>query len=151
MSLCEPTSFCNFYGYLIMLLRWVDRDMFMRYFGGGIGHQTQATTWASRGQKDPPSDGMDVDPKYDNSCMAYNQDAQLQELRKLAVEVSARPAESDDEDINSSDSDNSEDDSSVEGHSHDSDSDGDVDDHESYFGPEDGEGYDKDDDGFADF
>lgn len=151
MSLCEPTiSFYNFYHYLIVSFSWVDRDMFMRYFGGGIGHQTQAERWTLGSQKDPQSNNMNIDVNDDEDHISNNLDAQLQELHQLAIETSIYPAESEDEDVNTSDSDDSEN-SSMEGHSLDSDSDENVDDHESYFGPEDGEGYEKDDDGFDDF
>lgn len=117
----------------------------MRYFGGGIGHQNQATRWAFKAQEDHDMDiGPDFQEVQTEEDAEDNQNVQMEELRQLALATSTCPAQEDEEDINASDSDNSviEEDSSDDGN----ESDGD----ELYFGPEDEEGTDKEDDGFGD-
>lgn len=124
----------------------------MRYLGGGIGHQNQDARWTSNGEEGAQNNDMDIDPNQVNmhaeNGMIANEEKRLQELRKLALETSNRPAESDDEDVNSTDSDDSEDTSD---YSSDGDSDEEVDGYEPYFGPEDGEGDEKEDTGFSEF
>lgn len=142
--------------YLTTYFSWVDRDMFMRYLGGGIGHQNQDARWTSTGQEDHYNDDMDIDSDPEENMhteegTANNQDMQLQKLHQLALETSVRPADSDDEDDNAADSDNSENMSSVEDHTFDDDSDDEVDEDEPYFGDEDGVGDDREDNGFGDF
>lgn len=121
----------------------------MRYFGGGIGHQNQDARWTSHGEVGRKNDAMDIDPDPEDD-ITQTRDTRLQELRQLALETSARPADSDDSDVDSSNSDDS-DNTSMEGDlSSDNDSDEGVDDYEPYFGPEDGDG-DREDYGFSEF
>lgn len=127
--------------------------MFMRYLGGGIGHQNQDKRWTPRVEESPQNNAMVVDPTPAAGVHAENSAAsrgniELQKLQILALETSNHPAGSDDEDIDSGESDDSE--GSREGYASDDDSDEEVDEYEPYFGPEDGEG-NEEDTGFADF
>jgi hypothetical protein len=64
---------------------WVDRDMFMRYLGGGIGHLSQPQRSPDVDSKDGQV-GMDVD--HDSSAAAEENpiiETPLQDLQKLGV------------------------------------------------------------------
>lgn len=136
--------------------------MFMRYLGGGIGHQNQDTRWTSKGQEDNRSDSMDIDGELEEEIqteqdMEDNQHLQLEEVQKLALQTSIRPAEEADKDIDV-DSDNTDDTDSnlsaednIFNHGEDDESDTDESDNdELYFGPEDESGEDEDN-GFGKF
>lgn len=142
---------------LILLLSWVDRDMFMRYLGGGIGHQNQAERWTlSRGDEDVDDDDTDIDspPEEDIDIDEDPEDdTQLQGLRELAIEMSSLPAGDDHDDItsdNNSDSDLDENEGSDEDELFPDDDEDSGEDEELDFGPDDGEA-DEDDIGFGDF
>lgn len=134
----------------------------MRYLGGGIGHQNQDIRWTSKGQEDNRSDSMDIDGELEEEIqteqdMEDNQHLQLEEVQKLALQTSIRPAEEADKDIDV-DSDNTDDTDSnlsaednIFNHGEDDESDTDESDNdEPYFGPEDESGEDEDN-GFGKF
>lgn len=109
--------------------------MFMRYWGGGIGHQHEGARWkiADRGIVE---DKMDVDSEPDDPTAAQshpNQDLQLGSINQIAIQLQADEnagAETDDsQSSHSSDSVSSED-------PYDRGTDDDEDD-DHYFGPED--------------
>lgn len=124
----------------------------MRYFGGGIGHQSQHARWVSGAQEDPHDNNMDIDsdPALDDNMQLEGMEDRLQQLHQMALETSARPADSDDSDVATSDSEDSENAFSVNNNSSDDDSGKEVDD-ELYFGPEDGGGGYWEDTGFSAF
>lgn len=130
--------------------------MFMRYLGGGIGHQNQSARWTST--IEDKHDQMNIDPP--SSCDEGSKidedptnDTRLQGLRDLAIELGSRPAGDDDEDLDSEEDDS--DDSSQEYGAgedlfFDEDEGDDDEDKDIDFGPYDEE-KDEDDTGFGDF
>jgi hypothetical protein len=126
-----------------MHLSWVDRDMFMRYLGGGIGHLHQ--NFASQ---EPADIGMVVDEPEESHALDiddFDPDLELQNLQHLiqdtaegiSVEMVKGPGP--DEDCNSDDDSEDSDTSLQSEDSNDFDSD--------ELGPEDGEDEDDEDDG----
>lgn len=124
--------------HLLKSSSWVDRDMFMRYSGGGIGHQHESSRWrtADRGNSGGKID-LDLLPENDGSNLPSSNNDTLQLL--ALGEIAARLPENDEDGAAT--------DSSDSYHSSDSDAedeqsgygtDDDEDDH-GYFGPEDNE------------
>jgi hypothetical protein len=118
---------------------WVDRDMFMRYFGGGIGHLGQ-------GLLQEVTCNMDVDPEPEEYTMHQ---PNVRDGLYMQLETPKLPAESSDQtereeaevDCPLSDSE-SDSDSGSNATWSDRSSDNDL-------GPEDGENGDDDDNGYA--
>lgn len=152
MLLCEVLFFHPFFVYSLAWFSWVDRDMFMRYLGGGIGHQNQDARWTSKGQDDCNSGDMVIDADFEEDKHTEEMgDNRLEELRRLALETTLRPAEDDEgnEAADAIDSDY-EDDSDTNSSINDifDDEDNESDGNEPYFGPEDKVG--DQDSGFGD-
>lgn len=86
--------------------------MFMRYLGGGIGHQKQDARWAPLRGDEVDNDAMDVDPCEDEAQLDNDQQdrRQMQELRELAIEMSSWAAGDDDKGNNSEEHEVSDDD-----------------------------------------
>lgn len=127
--------------------------MFMRYLGGGIGHQNQRDRWASPAD-DESDDAMEVDSSSEEEGEGNVEESSglIQNLQDLATQISSGPASHDDGDLVSS---SEEDDDNDEEGDDDSDSDlftdseeGDKDDD---FGPDNGadSGKGEDDNGFG--
>lgn len=139
---------------------WVDRDMFMRYLGGGIGHLNQGAIGEDHMDvdsdletgEDSDEAGMtdDLDLEVNEGHSQKNNELLLQNLHILATEVSSRPADEDDEDDIHSES---ESDSENNSSDHDLDlfDETEEQDEDEDFGPEDGERELEDDDGFGSF
>lgn len=125
----------------------------MRYFGGGIGHQSQEDRWTTSGRnKELDNDAMDVDDSDDDQAQdetsETNPNIQLQELHQLVSDLTSTPAGESDEDVDSE-----EDDSDVDsiGGTDEDDLFAEGDSDEADFGPEDGEGEGNSNDGFNGF
>jgi hypothetical protein len=134
--------------------------MFMRYLGGGIGHQNQESRWTpTRHKDDNGEDEMDVDSEPDEreeqSELGGDRALLLRRLQQIALDLESRPVGDSDDDMSS------ENDSSQEGSD-----DGDIEEDdllgesdidsgsedEPDFGPEDGDGCGEiDDTGFGEF
>jgi hypothetical protein len=144
--------------YIFTWDRWVDRDMFMRYIGGGIGHLTLGV-----GQDKTNNDGMDIDSEVDEDMPHEHSDGAHfvsqphtlapvviegdQDDVMLGVDNDGNVSDDSDDSDGSDDSDDS-DDSDESGASDDSDSDTDQDSEKSASDSEDGEDS-GDDDGYA--
>lgn len=131
----------------------------MRYLGGGIGHQNQDARWTSskEGENQDNDMGTNMDGPCEENTDMDEDPVDENQLRELAIKLSSRPADEDDEDIEPDDSDNSSDGSSDEDETSDHetnqddlfiDDEGNEDQEEHDFGPDDGEEYD-DDTGFG--
>ncbi|KAF9464233.1 hypothetical protein BDZ94DRAFT_1216685 [Collybia nuda] len=131
----EIDDWANYY-----VIIWVDRDMFMRYSGGGLGHQHESTRWTTTGcNNNSETEGMDVDLEPDLENLLENITSTTAQHNPLAKPSSYLSQNKDDEESNGSDSihSNSSDDNDDEDPSKygtDDDEDG-----RAYFGPEDDE------------
>ncbi|KAF9466647.1 hypothetical protein BDZ94DRAFT_1157658, partial [Collybia nuda] len=124
----ETDDWANYY-----VIIWVDRDMFMRYLGGGIGHQHESKRWRSTGQE-VDEDSMDIDPEPEDGLPSQDNDAaQLQTLFDTTAYLQGDENAGADTDDSDSQSDSS--DTSEEEFDYGSDNDDDC----AYFGPEDEE------------
>lgn len=124
----------------------------MRYFGGGIGHQSQEDRWTTSGHnKELDGDAMDVDGSEDiqvqDETSMNNPILQLQELHQLASHLTSQAAGESDEDFDPDESDSDVD--SVGDADEDLFADNDSD--EVDLGPEDGDGEGNSDNGFDGF
>lgn len=75
----------------------------MRYLGGGIGHQNQDARWKSskEGGNEDNNVDMDVDAPCEENTNMDEDPVDENQLRELAIKLSSRPADDDDEDIDS--------------------------------------------------
>jgi hypothetical protein len=127
-----------------MHFSWVDRDMFMRYLGGGVGHLHQGFS-----SQEPADIGMVVDEPEESHALDiddFDPNLELQNLQRIiqdtaegiTEEMVKKPGPDEDENNDSEDSDTS-------SQSEDSSDSDDFDSDE--LGPEDGEDEDDEDDG----
>lgn len=67
---------------------WVDRDMFMRYSGGGIGHQYKSVRWrsADRGNEEDEID-VDAEPEPYDGQIPTDDDGALHTLKEIATHL----------------------------------------------------------------
>lgn len=139
----------------MLSVSWADRDMFMRYLGGGIGHQNQDARWTSSNRYEDDAIDMEVDPPCEEDI--DDDPKKLQGLQELAKELATRPVGEDDKDLDTDDSDSDgsldDDDASDEDEASDEDDlfpDG-REEEDSDLGPCDGEDEDGDDADFGSF
>jgi hypothetical protein len=129
--------------------------MFMRYFGGGIGHLNQGDRWTSTGSDE---DDMDVDSDLEGEVGndgqledTQDKEHQFQSLHNLAIQISSHAAGEEDEDVHSESDNDSEGSSNSSNHMLDLFNDTEDENEEEDFGPEDGEGRMEEDYGFGGF
>jgi hypothetical protein len=82
----------------------------MRYFGGGMGHQNQENRWTINKRVEEYDNDMEVDDSEEenigpNEDVETNPNLQLQELQKLASDLTSAPGEESDMDVDSDDDD----------------------------------------------
>ena len=130
----------------LTLLRWVDRDMFMRYLGGGIGHLKQDVQSETTSDMDVDSNPEDctVDSPHTRPTIEDKQPEALEALVGCSDDAEKEMVEPDGPHSDSGSNSDSDSDSDSSVGTGDCSSDDDL-------GPEDGENSDDDDDGYTSF
>ncbi|KAF9468095.1 hypothetical protein BDZ94DRAFT_1287378 [Collybia nuda] len=146
----ETDDWVNYY-----VIIWVDRDMFMRYLGGGIGHLNQGDQWTTGNNEDDMDIDSDLEEEAGNNEDSQKaQELQFQSLNNLAQQVSSNPVDEDEEDGSfGTDEDDDSENTSLGSDDEDLDlfKDMENEEEEEDFGPEDGEGIMGEDYGFGSF
>lgn len=131
MLSCKRFILLHLFDCLSSLRSWVDRDMFMRYLGGGIGHVGQESRWAAHDDGDnmdiDDDDEIEVDPIEASTESTANS-------KQDNSDDSESESDSDSNDSSADDSDSSGDDSDMDPDSDDGDDSNEEDEDEDGYG-----------------